>query len=56
MRSRAFVSCWKNAAGSIAVRPAVASYSWRNVTLGFSQSTLFSRMSRSSMRAVIVIA
>jgi hypothetical protein len=56
IRSRLSVSCWKKVAGSVAERPLVASYYWRNITAGFSHSTLFSRTSRSSIRAVIVIA
>src|SRR3954466_15163405 len=56
MRSSALVSCWKNATGSSTVRPPVASYSCLNIRLGFSHNTLFSRVSRSSILALIEIA
>ena len=55
MRSSAFRSWPKNAAGSSDDVPLVASYSERNTSVGFSQSTVLACWSRSSMRAVIVM-
>ena len=54
-RSSALTSWPKNAAGSSADVPLVASYSCRYTTLELSHSTSFARTSRSSMRALIVI-
>ena len=52
---RVLILAEEGAWGRAASGRSVASYSWRNTRLGFSHSTLFSRTSRSSTRALIVM-